>query len=65
MGKRAMRRLLEVDRPVTPLNDEEIEAEAKKNYRWNFAVNFMDGATFWFGLSFISYATILSNKSIE
>ncbi len=57
--RRAMRRLLEVDRAVTPLNDEEIEAEAKKNYRWNFAVNFMDGATFWFGLSFISYATIL------
>ncbi len=54
-----MRRLLEVDRPVTPLNDEEIETLARENYRWNFTVNFMDGATFWFGLSFISYATIL------
>lgn len=58
-GKRTMRRLLEVDRPITPLDDDAIEAEAKKNYRWNFTVNFMDGATFWFGLSFISYATIL------
>ena len=54
-----MRRLLEVDKPVTPLNDEEIETLARENYRWNFTVNFMDGATFWFGMSFISYATIL------
>ena len=58
-GKRAMRRLLEVDRPITPLDDDAIEAEGVKNYRWNFTVNFMDGATFWFGMSFISYATIL------
>jgi MFS family permease len=58
-SRRALRRLLEVDRQITPLNEEEIEAAAKKNYRWNFAVNFMDGATFWFALSFISYATIL------
>ncbi len=31
----------------------------EKNYRWNFAVNLLDGATFWFGNSFISAATII------
>ncbi|MCB2202958.1 MFS transporter [bacterium] len=30
-----------------------------KNYRWNFTVNLLDGAFFWFGSSFISTATIL------
>jgi hypothetical protein len=24
----------------------------EKNYRWNFLVNTMDGASFWFGMSF-------------
>jgi MFS family permease len=37
---------------MTPQNKE-------KNYRWNFTVNLLDGATFWFGSSFISSATIL------
>lgn len=37
---------------MTPQNKE-------KNYRWNFTVNLLDGATFWFGSSFISAATIL------
>lgn len=54
-----MRRLLEVDRPVPAMSDEEIAGEVKRNYRWNFTVNFLDGAFFWFGLSFIAYATIL------
>lgn len=58
-GRQAMRRLLEVDRPVPPMSDEEIAAEVEQNYRWNFAVNFLDGAFFWLGLSFIAYATIL------
>ena len=30
-----------------------------KNYRWNFAVNLLDGATYWFGSSFIAGSTIL------
>ena len=30
-----------------------------KNYRWNFTVNVLDGATYWFGSSFISASTIL------
>lgn len=55
----ALRRLLRADRPVPDRSDEEFAAEVEKNYRWNFAVNMMDGAAFWFGLSFISPTTIL------
>ena len=55
----ALRRLLRADRPVADRSNEEFAAEVEKNYRWNFAVNTMDGAAFWFGLSFISPTTIL------
>ena len=30
-----------------------------KDYRWNFTVNLLDGASFWIGSSFISTTTIL------
>jgi MFS family permease len=30
-----------------------------RNYRWNFLVNALDGASFWFGMSFISSTIIL------
>lgn len=30
----------------------------EKNYRWNFTVNLLDGASYWFGSSFISASTI-------
>lgn len=30
-----------------------------KNYKWNFTVNLLDGASFWIGSSFISTTTIL------
>ncbi len=33
--------------------------EAERNYRWNFTVNALDGATFWLGMSFISSTVIL------
>lgn len=33
--------------------------QQEKNYRWNFAVNLLDGATYWFGASFISATTII------
>ena len=39
-----------------PIN---IEAEIEKNYKHNFAVNFLDGTAFWFGASFFAYRTIL------
>jgi MFS family permease len=31
----------------------------EKNYRWNFIVNTMDGASFWIGMSFFSSTIIL------
>jgi MFS family permease len=48
-----------VDQPVPARNEAEIEAEVERNYRWNYWVNLLDGATFWFGASFISSATIV------
>lgn len=36
-----------------------IDEAIKRNYRWNFTVNAMDGASFWFGMSFISSTVIL------
>ena len=54
-----LRRLLQIDRPVPTRTEAEIEAEVLQNFRWNFGVNLMDVATFWFGLSFISATTIV------
>ncbi|MDX1613725.1 MAG: MFS transporter [Candidatus Promineifilaceae bacterium] len=54
-----LRRLLQTDRPVPDRTTAAIEAELAQNYRWNFAVNLLDVANFWFGLSFISSATIV------
>ncbi len=41
--------------PKTPSAHQQIA----QNYRWNFLVNALDGASFWFGMSFISSAVIL------
>ncbi|MFZ0547189.1 MAG: MFS transporter, partial [Candidatus Promineifilaceae bacterium] len=54
-----LRWLLRVDLPVPEKTDEEITAEMHRQYRWNFGVNMLDGASFWFGASFISAATII------
>jgi MFS family permease len=51
--------MLGLSTTVSPISEEEFNAEVEKNLRWNYAVNFMDGATFWFGLSFMSASTIL------
>jgi MFS family permease len=48
-----------MDQPVPAHTDAEIEAERDRNYRWNFSVNMADVVSFWFGLSFISSATIV------
>ncbi|MGQ9600115.1 MAG: MFS transporter [Anaerolineae bacterium] len=40
-------------------SEKEIAAEIERNYRWNFAVNLIDGSLFWSGLTFISSATLL------
>ena len=37
----------------------EYESEIRKNYRWNFTFNVLDGSTFWFGYSFLAPAVIL------
>lgn len=51
--------LLELHKPVPERSEAEIAAEVEHNYRWNFAVNLLDGAFFWFGASFMSTSTIL------
>ncbi len=56
---RSLRWLLQIDQSVLPRTDAEILLEAEQNYRWNFAVNLLDGVSFWFGLSFISSTTIV------
>lgn len=35
------------------------QQQIERDYRWNFAVNAMDGTSFWFGMSFISASIIL------
>jgi len=55
----ALRWLLQLDRPVPPRSEAEIAAEVEQHYRWNFAVNLLDGLFFWFGISFASSTTIL------
>jgi len=54
-----LRRLLQLDRPVPSHTPETFNAEVERNYRWNFAVNLLDGASFSFGSSFLSAATIV------
>jgi hypothetical protein len=36
-----------------------LEAEIERNYKHNFIVNFLDGTTFWFGLGFLAFRTIM------
>ena len=57
--RRPLRWMLELDKAIPDRTPEELAAIAQKDYRWNFSVNLLDGAFFWFGLSFISGATIL------
>lgn len=56
--RRILALLLQLDRPAPARDDGEIAAEVERNYRWNFVVNLLDGASFWFGLSFVSSSTI-------
>jgi len=36
-----------------------LEAEIERNYKHNFIVNFLDGTTFWFGIGFLAFRTIM------
>jgi MFS family permease len=40
-------------------SDSAAQEKLKRNYRWNFLVNTLDGASFWFGMSFFSSTIIL------
>lgn len=50
--------LLQTNRPVPLRSEAEIAAEMEDNYRWNFAVNVLDGAGFFFGIGFVSSSTM-------
>ncbi len=43
----------------TPPQAADVRRFVERNYRWNFTVNAMDGASFWSGASFISAAVVL------
>ena len=43
----------------TVANATDVQEQVKRDYRWNFTVNALDGTSFWFGMSFISSAIIL------
>ncbi len=58
-AQRIATRMLLLDRPVPERSDEDVRAEADRNYSWNFAMNVLDGAAFWFGIAFASSATIV------
>jgi MFS family permease len=57
--RRTAATLLQLDRAAEPRSDEEIAHEVQRNYRWNLTANLLDGAAFWFGLSFLSSSTIV------
>ena len=57
--RRALARFLKADRPYVSAGEAETAAEVEHNYRWNVAMNLLDGSIFWFGLSFIAPSTIL------
>jgi len=46
---------------TTPTNAEPVEYRQaiERNFKWNFIVNALDGATYWFGYSFIAPTIIL------
>ncbi len=50
---------LQLDPPVPDRTEGEIAAEVERHYTWNFIVNLLDVTWYWFGLSFISSATIV------
>lgn len=59
LWKRPVRWLLQMDLPVAERDDADIAAEMERNFRWNYAVNVLDGSAFTLGVTFISSATIV------
>jgi MFS family permease len=48
-----------MNNPASTDNAQSVQQEIERNYRFNFIVNSLDGATFWFGYSFIAPTIIL------
>lgn len=59
LPQRALRALLELDRPFPDLTEEELAAQTERDYRWNLTVNVGDGTLFLFGAAFLASSTIL------
>jgi MFS family permease len=59
LPERALRWLLEIDRPFPHLTEEQLAAQAERDYNWNLVVNVGDGAFFLFGAAFLASSTIL------
>jgi MFS family permease len=57
--RRAVLRCLRATEPYVSAGEAETAAEVEQHYRWNLAMNLLDGGLFWFGLSFLSAATIM------
>lgn len=41
------------------MDNSAVQRKVERDYRWNFTVNTLDGASFWFSMSFISPTVIL------
>lgn len=52
-------KLLQTDLPVPERTELELEVEQQLNYRWNFTVNALETASWFFGASLISASTII------
>jgi MFS family permease len=58
-ARRALDRLLEINRPVPARSEAELTAEVDRNYRWNFTVNLLESAAFLPGAAFMSSAAVM------
>lgn len=57
--KRWARWLLGLDHPLPQLDENELAALVERHYRWNFAVNMVEGSAFFLGIGFLSSSTIV------
>jgi MFS family permease len=48
---------MQMTEPIPTAPD--LQQQVERNYRWNFIVNALDGASWWLGMSFISATVIL------
>jgi len=48
-----------VDKMARNAEETAFQTEVERHFRWNFAVNVLEGACFWFGITFAAPATIM------